>query len=225
MIHNIRAERHRVRAEGYWTVRADGPVLVSDPMKLRFLLGLPVNPNISEGDRYIPIGIVTSLERRLSIGARRELQRILSGSSELFSDAFSNLVVNTGLNGLLDVMLKGGTQDSTWFVGLTDGTPTVSAEDTISTHAGWVEVTAYDEAERQPWTGGTVSGQSVSNTASPAVFTIGTNDTTVGGAFLCGANLGTGSPLYAAGPFSGGDRILDDADTLTITATFTSAAV
>ena len=141
-----------------------------------------------------------------------------------WTDHIDNLVTNEGLNHLLDVTLSGATQDTTWFVGLTDGTPTAAAGDTLASHAGWVEVTAYDEANRVAWVDGGVSSQSVSNSASPATFTISANGTTVGGAFLAGVNTGTSGTLYAVGAFSAGDKSLDDNDTLDVTATFTAAA-
>jgi hypothetical protein len=142
----------------------------------------------------------------------------------LWEDVIENLVVNQGLNDLLDVTLSGATQDTTWFVGLTDGTPTVAAADTLASHGGWVEVTAYDETNRVAWVDAGAASQSISNTASPAVFTINANSTVVGGAFLAGVNTGTSGRLYAAGAFSAGDKDLDDNDTLTVTATFTAAA-
>jgi hypothetical protein len=141
-----------------------------------------------------------------------------------WEDVIENLVTNEGLNHLLDVTLSGATPDTTWFVGLTDGTPTAAAGDTLASHAGWTEVTAFDEVNRVAWVDGGVSSQSVSNTASPAVFTIDTNSTTIGGAFLAGVNTGTAGVLYAVGAFTAGDKLLDDNDVLTVTATFTSAA-
>ena len=63
-------------------------------------------------------------------------------------DTIENIIVNTGLDHLLDVALSAGSQITTWYVGLTDGTPTVAAGDTIASHVGWVEVTDYDEANR-----------------------------------------------------------------------------
>lgn len=143
-----------------------------------------------------------------------------------WEDEWENAVVNAGLDHALDATLSGGTQTTTWYVGLTDGTPTVAAGDTMSSHAGWAEVTAYDEAARVTWTDGGVSGQSVDNSASAATFTISTNGTTVGGAFLTSVSTKGGSTgiLYAAGAFSAGDKSLDDNDTLDVTATFTAAA-
>lgn len=143
-----------------------------------------------------------------------------------WTDVIENLVTNAGLNYLLDAGLSGGSQVTTWYVGLTDGTPTVAAADTMASHAGWTEVTAYDEATRVVWTDGGVSNQSVSNAGSAAEFTISANSTTVGGAFLVSDSTkgGTTGTLYAVGAFSAGDKSLDDDDVLTVTATFTAAA-
>lgn len=141
-------------------------------------------------------------------------------------DEFNNLVVDAGLDDSLDKHLKGSTYTAAWYVGLTDGTPTPAAGDTMSSHAGWTEVTAYDEATRESLVLGTVSSKSVDNSASPAQFTISANGTTVGGCFICsvstkGDNTGI---LYGVGAFTAGDKTLDDNDTLDVTVTFTAAA-
>lgn len=144
---------------------------------------------------------------------------------QIDEDLFPNIIVNAGRDHLLDVTLSAATQDTTWFVGLTDGTPTVAATDVEGTHAGWVEVTAYTEANRVAWSDGGVSSQSVDNSASPATFSINAT-TTVGGSFLSGDNTkGDASPavavLYAVGAFTGGDRSLQNNDSIDVTATFT----
>lgn len=143
-----------------------------------------------------------------------------------WADEFENLVVNAGLDDSLDKHLKGSGYTAGWFVGLTDGTPTVAAADTMASHAGWVEVTAYDEGVRQTLTLGAVSGQSVDNTASKAVFTISADDTTIGGAFIVTTSDKGGSTgiLYGGGAFTAGDKTIDDGDTLTVTVTCTAAA-
>ena len=142
-----------------------------------------------------------------------------------WEEEWHNLVVNQGLDYLLDAGLSAGTQITSWFILLLDGTPTVAAGDTLASHAGWTEVTAYDEATRQAWTDGGVSGQSVDNSGSPAQFTISANGTTIGGAALASNSTkgGTTGTLYAAGAFTAGDKTLDDGDTLDVTATFTQA--
>lgn len=143
-----------------------------------------------------------------------------------WTDHIDNLVVNVGLDDLLDKYFKGSTYTAAFFVGITDGTPTPAAGDTMSSHAGWAEVTAYDEATRQSLTLGSVSGQSVDNSASRARFTISANGTTVGGAFITTNSTkgGTTGTLYSIGAFSAGDKVLDDGDTLDVTITLTAAA-
>lgn len=160
--------------------------------------------------------VVAKRVKNLKTGTREEIWR----------DVIENIVVNAGLDYLLDIGLSAGTQLTSWFLGLTDGTPTVAAGDTMSSHAGWAEVTAYDESTREAWTDGGVSSQSVSNSGSVATFTISTDGTTVGGAFLASNSTkgGTTGTLYAAGAFSAGDKSLDSADTLDVTGTFTAAA-
>lgn len=141
-------------------------------------------------------------------------------------EEFANVVTNAGLDDLLDKYLKGSTYTAAFYVGLTDGTPTVAGADTMSSHAGWAEVTAYDESVRQTLTLGSVSSQSVSNTASKASFTISTNSTTVGGAFVVTDSTkgGTSGTLYGVAAFSGGDKSTDDGDTLNVTVTLTAAS-
>lgn len=143
---------------------------------------------------------------------------------EKWRDTIENIVVNEGLNYALDAALSGGTPDTTWFIGLMSATPTVAAGNTLASHAGWTEVTAYSEVNRVAWVDGGVSSQSVSNAASPAIFTINADTTDVGGAFLAGVNTGTAGILYAAGAFSAGNKSLDTSDTLEVTFTATAAA-
>lgn len=140
---------------------------------------------------------------------------------EKWRDIARNLVVNAGLDYLLDAGLSGAAPITSWFLGLADGTPTPAAGDTMASHAGWTEVTAYDEAARQAWSEAGVSAQSITNSASPAVFTVSANGTTIGGLFLTSVNTKGGSTgtLYSVAAFSAGDKLLDDNDTLTVTYT------
>lgn len=143
-----------------------------------------------------------------------------------WEDTIKNLVVDGGLNDSLDKYFKGSTYTAVHYVGLTDGTPTVAAGDTMASHVGWVEVTAYDEAVRQTATWGAVSGKSVDNSASKATFTISANATTIGGAFLATNSTkggGTGT-LYGGGAFTAGDKTLDDNDILYVTVTASASA-
>ena len=134
---------------------------------------------------------------------------------------WENLVTTVGKNHLLDVGFRAQSQ-ATWYLGLTDGTPTVNVADTAASHAGWTEVTAYDESARQAWTANAAASGAIDNSGSEAVFTISTNSTTIGGAFMISSSTkgGTTGILYAVGPFSGGDLTLNDGSTLTLSSTF-----
>ena len=141
-------------------------------------------------------------------------------------DYIENLVVNVGLDDSLDKYLKGSTYTAAHYCGLTDGTPTVVAGDTMASHTGWAEVTAYDEANRPTITWGSVSSQSVDNSANKAVFTVSANNTVIGGACVATNNTKGGSTgtLYGAGAFTAGNKTLDDNDVLNVTVTATASA-
>lgn len=136
-----------------------------------------------------------------------------------------NLVVNVGLDDVLDKFYKGSSYTAAHYVGLADGTPTVAAADTMSSHAGWAEVTGYSESVRQTLTLGSVSSQSVDNSASKASFSINAT-VTVGGGFLTTDNTksGTTGTLIGAAAFSGGDKSLTSGDTLNVTVTLTASS-
>jgi len=142
-----------------------------------------------------------------------------------WSDEFDNLITTEGLTDNLDKYLKGAAYTAAWYVGLTDGTPTVAAGDTMSSHAGWAEVVAYTEATREVLTLGTVSAGSVDNSASKASYAINAT-ATIGGAFTCSVSTksGTTGTLYGVGAFTGGDRSMSDGDTLNVTVTCTAAS-
>lgn len=138
-------------------------------------------------------------------------------------EEFDNIIVNVALDHLLDVVLKGGSAISTWYVGI-KGSGTPAASDTMSSHATWSEIVAYSEANRPGWSGGSVSSQSVDNSGSPAQFTINANGTAIYGAFLSSNNSKSGSTgtLFSAGDFAS-SKTLDNGEILEVTITYTSA--
>lgn len=172
--------------------------------------GLVANPGISIGAKH--------LEDRIKVEAFRN-------GRLLWVEEFDNLVVNVGLDDSLDKHLKGSAYTAGWYVGVVGATPTFAPGDTMSGgHAGWTEQTTYDEANRPTLTLGSVSGQSVDNSASKAVFTI-SGTVTLGGAFIVTTNNkgGTTGILYGGGAFSQ-NRALVDNDVLNVTITCTAAA-
>ena len=139
-------------------------------------------------------------------------------------DEIDNIVVDVGLDDVLDKFLKGSAYTAAHYVGLTDGTPTVAAGDTMASHVGWTEIVAYTEATREVLTLGTVASQSVDNSASKASFAIN-GTATIGGAFVNTASDKSGSTgtLYGAGAFTGGDRSVQSGDTVNVTVTCTAS--
>lgn len=111
-----------------------------------------------------------------------------------------NIVTNQGLNALLGIMLHADTQITTWYVALskTNTTP-------LSTHTyaspGFTEVTTtnVDEATRQAWVEAAAASQSITNSASPAVY-IGDDTFTAYGCAL----VGGGSAATTIGDTAGG---------------------
>jgi hypothetical protein len=133
-------------------------------------------------------------------------------------DGFENLVVTEGLNELLDRLCKNIPGSVAWYVGL-KGTGTVSATDTMASHAGWSELVPYSDATRPPFNPGTISGGSVDNSASKAVFNIN-GSATVAGCLLSDDNTksGTSGTLYGAGDFAA-SRDVQSGDTLNVQVT------
>ena len=142
-----------------------------------------------------------------------------------------NLVVNVGLQYMAGVALTSTAQITTWYLGVygSGATNSPAAGDTMSSHIGWTEVTAYSEANRPTavFAAATNANPSVvTNTSNKAVFTIN-GTTVVGGAFLTSNNTkgGTTGTLFSAADFSSpGDRSVVNGDILNVTYTFSLSA-
>lgn len=144
----------------------------------------------------------------------------------------NNLVVNVGLQDMNAKYFTGSAYTATWYLGLygAGASNTPAAADTMSSHAGWTEVTTYSNATRPACTFGTPTTADPSvatNSASPAVFNIN-GSATFGGAFLTSNNTkgGTTGILFSAADFAApGDRVMVSGDTLNVTYTFNLDAV
>lgn len=135
-----------------------------------------------------------------------------------------NIVVDEGLQHILDVVLHGTTAVNPWYVGIFEGNYTPLASDTgttISSNA--TESNKYDELTRREYVEAAASSAPVTttNSANKATFTISAT-VTIYGAFLheaeektadAGYNVGT---LLAASKFSSARSLVDD-DELLIT--------
>ena len=141
-----------------------------------------------------------------------------------------NLVVNAGLAYMAGSALTSVAQITTWYIGLygAGASNTPAAGDTMASHAGWTEVVPYSNATRVAATfvtATTANPSVVTNSASPASYTINATST-VGGAFLTSgsAKSGTTGTLFSASDFtSPGDRAVVSGDTLNVTYTMSLA--
>jgi hypothetical protein len=152
---------------------------------------------------------------------------------EKWSDTFHNLVVNQGIANMNNVYFAAGTVTNPWYLGLVTGPSsgtTFAAADTLASHAGWTENTAYTtsggagvRATVTFGASGTLNPAVISNSASPSSFTM-SGTATIAGAFLASVSTGTSGVLFSAGDFTGGDKSVASGDTLNVTYTFSLTA-
>lgn len=138
-----------------------------------------------------------------------------------------NIVVDQGLNYILDAALSNGTAITTLYLGIFKNNYTPIAGDTASTFAGAGVaneiITEIDESTRPQWVEAGVASKTITNSASAAVFTANTTVAAYG-AFLISNNTlgGTSGTLISASKFSA-VKNLANTDTLNVTYTLTIA--
>ena len=128
-------------------------------------------------------------------------ENVKIGEYQTFND-----ITNEGKNDIFNVYFFSGTQTLTasWFIGLISitGFTGLAATDTMSSHAGWTEFTAYSQSTRVAWGPGAAASQSITN-ATAAQFDI-TGSGTVKGVFITtnSTKSGTSGKLWATALFS-----------------------
>ena len=159
-----------------------------------------------------------------------------------------NLVTAVGKGALFDYYFGatgtgGGTSSGANYLGLVgsaSATANYFQSDTISSHAGWVEVggtnaPAYTGSRQSPnWSAATNNGSaSPSNIVSKAASALTFSMTSSGTVFGCFINSGatasatkdsTTGILYSAGSFTGGSKIVSNGDSLAVTYTTTATS-
>lgn len=153
-----------------------------------------------------------------------------------WSDDFDNVVTTAGKNFALDTFLDGSAYTKTGpYIGLINtNASAAAASDTMSSHAGWLEVGAANAPTyKTPNAGGSAvrataawsgaaNGEKQLSAAASFYIVTGTS-VVVGGCFMV---LGTGAVstidsgagiLYSAGAFTGGSKTVSAGDTLNVT--------
>lgn len=147
-----------------------------------------------------------------------------------WEDTAENVVTTVGKNLALDSYLAGSAYTVVGpFIGLISSTSftAVSATDTMSSHAGWLEAgnanTPTYTAPRKTAAWSAASGGSKSLSAAASFAITGTG--TVKGCFMTyGSGAvstidNTSGTLYSAGLFTGGDKTVANGDTLNVSYT------
>lgn len=173
------------------------------------------------------VGVVRGTNDKTSGGGVFTIQCFDKDGNLKWEAADKNLVVNVGLQDMNTKYFTGTGYTATWYIGLYGAASSnnPAAGDTAALHAGWTEVTDYSQATRPACTFGTATTADpsvISNSASPAVFSINAT-VTVGGAFLISNNTKGGSTgiLFSAADFAApGDRSVVNGDTVNVTYTF-----
>lgn len=160
------------------------------------------------------------IKQRIALGGVFEVVCIGPDGVEKWREIAHNLITNVGLDHILDIVFHGDTPVSPWYVGLKN-TGTVAAGDTLASHAGWTENANYT-GDRKAYDEAAASGQSITNSASKAVFAIDTDTQSIHGAFLCSVATTTTGVLICAADFASA-KSADNGDTLEVTYTVSAA--
>lgn len=155
------------------------------------------------GGIYLP-------KAKVMLGGVFEVDHIRGGKS-LGITRDHNIVVDQGLNHILSAVFNAGAQITAWYVGIFEGNYTPVATDTAANiTANSTESTAYDEATRVAWVEAAPSGQSITNSANKATFTMNATKT-IYGAFLASASAksATTGTLMAASKFSASRAVVN----------------
>jgi hypothetical protein len=143
-----------------------------------------------------------------------------------WEDTAENGVTNAALNDILNVYLRGTTQTANFYIGLVDNASFTgfAAGDTMSSHSGWIESTAYSNTNRVQWSPSAASSQAVVN-GTTCDFNMNAT-ATIRGIFLSSDNTksGTTGNLFATAAFSGGNQTVNSGDTLKVTYTVSAAS-
>jgi len=146
----------------------------------------------------------------------------------MWEEEFSNLIVNEGLNHMLDVTLHGKTLIDPFYCVLFESDTTILATHDYAA-PGYTEVNAaIDEATRPEYNEAAASGQSITNSANKATFTFNASKTIYGAALVGGSSTkgdttDDGAHVELCAAKFGSSRAVVDDDVINLTYTVTAA--
>lgn len=138
-----------------------------------------------------------------------------------------NITTDEGLDKLLNVMFHAETAISDWYIALFESDTTPAAGTTYAVPV-YTECTAYDEATREAFVEAASSGQSITNSANRAEFTMNATKTIYGASLVSDSTKGdtaaSGAVLYCASQFSSSKAVVAT-DVLKCTVTLNASNV
>lgn len=166
------------------------------------------------------------MRNRLKLGGIFTLRCYDKSTGEFkWEEKTPNIITNEGLDHMLDVLLHGDTPFDPWYCALFD-TDTTPLDSHTYAVPGYTESTDYDEANRQEYEEAASSGQSITNSANRAVFTMSATTIIYGASIVSFATKGNTAEanqvLLASGKFTNPKSVNDD-DILELQYTITGA--
>lgn len=123
-----------------------------------------------------------------------------------------NGITTAGKNSLFDIMFRAQTQLTAWYFGLIDNASysALADADTMSSHAGWIECTTYNESTRPQWSPDAAASGAITNTTA-VTFNISATKT-LQGIFITNNNTkgGTTGVLWATALFSATKSVVNN---------------
>lgn len=137
-----------------------------------------------------------------------------------------NLMPTEGLDHMVSVTMKNGTQVPTWYLGLYEGNYVPASTDTMALLPGLAtEATTYDEAGRVVWNEGAVVTGAVNNSANKAEFTSNANKTIYGGFITSNQTKGATTGVLLSVVRFASPKTFEVGSILRVTAGFTLTSI
>lgn len=139
------------------------------------------------------------------------------------TEVVRNVIPAEGITYILNAAVNGGSQFSTWYVGLFEGNYTPLTGDTMATFpaSATETTTAYNEAARVLHVDGALASGLWSNTASPADFTFNATKTIYGGFISSGSVKGGTTGVLLSAVKAATSKAVVSGDILRVTAGIT----
>lgn len=162
-----------------------------------------MNQNHAAFNDHLPRGVWNNL--RVFHDAQHHKDWLKYGdivSPKLWLPDFPNGITDEGIHYVEETSFRGGTAITTWYALLIDnsGYTGVDPTDTMASHSGWSEATAYDESVRQTLSFGAAASRAITASVS---FTMNATKTIQGiGVTSNSTKSGTTGTLFSTALFS-----------------------